>query len=64
MDEKELTAIKDVVQKADDWNKDCHCGFKDGKPTWCEQYGCTTIDELVKPLRELLATKEIKQQEK
>ena len=54
MTKDEKKKIKAVVDIAEYWMGICKCGFKDGKMRWCESYGCTSIDELIKPLRELL----------
>lgn len=54
MTKKDKEQIQKVINQADDWINACTCGYKDGKLKWCEQYGCSSIAELAKPLRELL----------
>ena len=54
MNKDQLKQIKKVIKKVDDYMKDCHCGYKKVKYSFCEQYGCSTIDELVEPLRKLV----------
>lgn len=54
MTKKERFALKEVIHKAEAWINDCHCGYKDGKCRWCEQYGCESIDNLIKPLKKLI----------
>ena len=51
----EQNIITEVVNKADDWINGCTCGYKMKKQfSFCEMYGCSSIDDLVKPLRKRL----------
>lgn len=43
--------IQRVLRKAAQWKRDC-CGKRTGKKV-CEAYGCVSLDELLKPLRDL-----------
>ena len=53
-DEKLLDAIEQVLKTAKQWKRDCGCGRnakgKKVKDPFCEQYGCKSLDELLKPL--------------
>lgn len=54
MTKKERFAINEVIHKAEAWITDCHCGYKKVKYSFCEQYGCESIDNLIKPLKKLI----------
>ena len=59
MNKEEIKIIKSVIDKIDTDIKECNCGYKSEiEDSFCEMYGCSTLDELIKPLRELLKNSE------
>jgi len=54
MTKKERDIILKIIKTGDFWINECSCGYRKKAKTFCEMYGCSNIDKLIKPLKELL----------
>ena len=46
--------IKEVIIKAKKWILTCNCEYGTSNQRHCENYGCTDLHELIKPLENIV----------